>query len=83
LTSGTLSVGERGANVEWEPFGHYDGEQQALNRIRPLRRKPRNGDLCSLGSVAKALNKEAVATLSEKPWTRATVQKIRAANGWD
>jgi Recombinase len=82
LTSESLSVGERGANVEREPFSHDEGEQQALDRIRQLRRKPR-GDRCSFGSVATALNKEAIPTRHGKPWTRATVQKICAANGWE
>ena len=66
-----------------KPFGHYEGEQQTLDRIRQLRRKPRGGDRLSFGSVATALNKEAVPTRHGKPWTRATVQKICAANGWE
>lgn len=66
-----------------KPFGHYNGEAQALDRIHQLRRKPRNGDRCSFGAVAKTLNKEAVATRTGKPWTRATVQKICKANGWE
>jgi hypothetical protein len=70
-------------DVERAPFGHYDGEQQSLDRTHQLRRKPRSGDRCSFGSVATALNQEAVATRSGKLWTRATVQKICAANGWE
>jgi hypothetical protein len=66
-----------------KPFGHYDGEQQSLDRIRQLRRKPRGGERPSFGTVATALYKEAIPTRSGKPGTRATVQKICAANGWE
>jgi site-specific DNA recombinase len=65
-----------------KPFGHYDGERESLDRIRQLRRKPRNGDRLSFGAVATALNNAAIRSRSGKPWTRATVQKLCAANRW-
>jgi hypothetical protein len=68
---------------ERNPGLPYEGEKKGLDRIRQLRRKPRGGDRPSFGAVAKALNKEAVPTRHGKPWTRATVQKICAARGWE
>jgi len=65
------------------PFGHHAAEVPALNRIKQLRRKPRGGQRPSFGDVALTLNKEALPTRSGKPWTRATIQKICRANGWE
>ena len=59
-----------------KPYGHYDGEQEVLRRMRALRRKPRGGRRLSYQKVADQLNTEGFSNRSGGPWTRAHVHKV-------
>jgi len=61
-----------------KPFGHYDGEQAVLDRMKQLRRKPRGGERLPVGKVAESLNAEGLRNRSGGLWTGAHVRKILA-----
>ena len=58
------------------PFGSLDGEQEVLQRIRELRRKPRGKGRPSYADVAAVLNKEGRATRRGGQWNRGSVHAI-------
>jgi len=62
-----------------EPFGFYEGEQEAIDLVGKLRRK-RFGKRLSFGKIAKALDEEGIRTRSGRPWNASTVRKIVHVN---
>ena len=59
-----------------KPFGFYPGEEQAVNRIMKLYRKPREGERLGFYQIATVLNKEGIKTRSGKPWHGGSVKRI-------
>lgn len=59
-----------------KPFGHFEGEQAALDRMRALRRKPKGGERMSFAKVAATLDAEGFQSRSGKPWSAESVRKI-------
>lgn len=59
-----------------KPFGSRPGEQQALDRIRELYRKPHGHRRRSLQAICDVLNAEGVATRSGKPWHPQVLNRI-------
>ena len=60
-----------------KPFGTQDGEQDAIARMRHLRRKPVGKDKrMSFAKIAVKLQEEGYPTRTGKPWSAASVQGI-------
>lgn len=59
-----------------KPFGHRDGEAEAIDLMRSLRRKPKGGDRMSFAKIAATLDEQGHASRSGKPWTAEAVRKI-------
>jgi DNA invertase Pin-like site-specific DNA recombinase len=59
-----------------KPFGSRPGEQQAIDRIRELYRKPHGHRRRSLQAICEILNAEGVATRSGKPWHPQVLNRI-------
>jgi len=57
-----------------KPFGHYEGEQAILDRIRELQAQGLNYERC-----AKELNAQGVTTRSGGKWYPATIRRILLA----
>lgn len=69
----------KGQRVEGvKPFGFFEHERPALERLRQLRRKPKKGQRLSLAAIADTLNKEGHKTRSGQPWAPRTVGRILA-----
>jgi DNA invertase Pin-like site-specific DNA recombinase len=58
-----------------KPFGHYEGEQAAIERMKAL------AATMSTRAIAAKLNTEGVLTRSGKPWRDAVVGRILKAEG--
>lgn len=58
------------------PFGFYPQEQQTVEMIRVLRRKPRGGARPSFADVAQRLNERGMSTRTGVPWSAGTVFAI-------
>lgn len=58
------------------PFGYYAHEQQTVDIIRTLRRKPRGGSPLSYAEVAHRLNDRAISTRTGVPWSAGSVFAI-------
>jgi DNA invertase Pin-like site-specific DNA recombinase len=70
-------IRSRGQRCEGrKPFGTRPGEQQAIDRIRELYRKPHGHRRRSLQSICEILNAEGVATRSGKPWHPQVLNRI-------
>ena len=59
-----------------KPFGHYPGEQETLDRMLQLRRKPRNKPRRTYQAIADILNDEGRPTRRGGPWMKAAVHRI-------
>jgi len=61
-----------------KPFGFFEGEAEAISRMRQLRRKPRGKGKrrMSFAEIAATLNAEAVSTRTGKPWHWQVVRRI-------
>ena len=59
-----------------KPFGTLPGEQDAIERIRQLRRKPVGGNRLSLAKIARRLDDEGFKTREGRPWQASTVRAI-------
>ena len=59
-----------------KPFGSRPNEVRTLDRMRQLRRKPRNGDRLSYQRIADRLNSENLPTRQGGEWKAASVQAI-------
>lgn len=59
-----------------KPYGFYPGEQDVLDRIRRLHRKPRMGERLPVSRVAAMLNAEGLHNRSGGPWTGAHVRQL-------
>lgn len=57
-------------------FGFHPGEQEIIDRMKALRRKPRKGKRRSYAKIAKALNDESLPTRGGKPWGASSVAAI-------
>lgn len=62
-----------------KPFGERDGEQETLDRIRAMRRKPKGRKRLSYKKIADRLNEEGVPTRTGKPWHGEVIRRILAA----
>lgn len=58
------------------PFGFYPQEQQTVDIIRALRRKPRGGSPLSYAEVARRLNDRAISTRTGVQWSAGSVFAI-------
>jgi DNA invertase Pin-like site-specific DNA recombinase len=58
------------------PFGYYPHEQTAVDTMRSLRRKPRDGAPLSFADVARRLNELGVSTRTGAPWSAGSVFAI-------
>lgn len=58
------------------PFGYYPHEQQTVDVIRALRRKPRGGRALSYAEVAERLNERGAPTRTGVPWSAGSVFAI-------
>ena len=65
-----------------KPFGYFEGEDETLERIKQLRRKPRGGKRRSFADVARMLNDERCSSRAGGPWHRGSVHKICSDHGW-
>lgn len=72
---------ERGRREGVKPFGTFPGEQEAIERMRTLRRKPKRGQRLSFEAIAERLNREGVPTRSGKPWAKQTIARILGREG--
>ena len=59
-----------------KPFGVLPGEEETLERMKTLYRKPRMGQRRGFGDIAALLNAEGSPTRTGKPWCRQTVRAI-------
>jgi DNA invertase Pin-like site-specific DNA recombinase len=60
-----------------KPFGTMPGEQDAIDRMRQLRRKPiGNAKRMSFAKIAEALQGEGFPTRTGKPWAASSVRDI-------
>jgi len=59
-----------------KPFGHNDSEREAMDRLKGLTRKPRNGQRRSFESIAKIMNREGYKSRSGKPWTGKMIRSL-------
>lgn len=61
-----------------KPFGYYEGEEETVQLIRRLRRKPRGRGKrrMSYAAIAEALTARAIPTRTGAPWHWRTVQNI-------
>lgn len=67
----------KGQRVEGrKPYGYHAAEEQVLERMRQLRRKPVKGERLSYDAIAQQLNGEGKTTRYGKPWTRAAVHVV-------
>lgn len=64
------------------PFGAYEGEEETLQLIRRLRRKPRNQrkKRRSWRMIAEELNQKGIPTRMGKEWRPATLMRIAQRN---
>ena len=58
------------------PYGDLPGEQEVLERMSELRRKPRRGRRLSYEQIAERLNGEGQLARCGKPWKAGTVRRI-------
>ena len=71
------SRAENGRCEGRKPFGERDGEQDAIERMRRLRRKPVGKDKrMSFAKIAARLQEEGFPTRTGKPWSAASVKGI-------
>lgn len=62
-----------------KPFGTFPGEQEAIDRMRQLRRKPiGKTKRMSFAKIATTLQAEGVPTRTGKPWAASSVRDILA-----
>lgn len=62
-----------------KPFGQKPGEEQTIDRIRELHRKPHGGNRRSLSEIAAILNSEpGHPTRTGRPWTKQVLHQIIA-----
>ena len=62
-----------------KPFGTFPGEQEAIDRMRQLRRKPiGKTKRMSFAKIAATLQAEGVPTRTGKPWAASSVRDILA-----
>jgi DNA invertase Pin-like site-specific DNA recombinase len=54
-----------------KPFGYYDGEAEAIQRMHALRNEG-----ASYGQIARTLDAEGIATRSGRPWSASVVRRI-------
>jgi len=59
-----------------KPYGYYPGEDEAIKRIKELRRKPHGEKRKGYRAIAKQLNKEGIPTRSGVPWSDSQVKSI-------
>ena len=60
-----------------KPFGHLPGEQEAIDRMHQLRRKPvGKSKRMSFAKIAAALQEEGFPTRSGRPWGASSVRVI-------
>jgi len=59
-----------------KPYGDREGEKAILDRVRTLRRKPRNGKRLSWQGVADQLNSEGFRNRSGRKWTRQNLHQV-------
>jgi DNA invertase Pin-like site-specific DNA recombinase len=66
------------------PFGYYPHEQQTVDMIRALRRKPRGGPPLSFAEVARRLNDRGISTRTGVQWSAGSVFAImkRVTHSW-
>ena len=57
-------------------FGTKPGEQETLDRIRELHRKPRSRPRRGFAEIARVLNEEGRPTRTGVPWSRQAVHKL-------
>ncbi len=62
-------------------FGERPGEQEVVERIHQLRRKPRGGERLSFKAIADRLNADGVPTRQGGPWRASTVGQVLARKG--
>jgi DNA invertase Pin-like site-specific DNA recombinase len=59
-----------------KPFGDRPGEAEVVERIKALRRKPKNGERLSFAQIADKLNAEGVPTRRGGLWRPSTIGQI-------
>ena len=59
-----------------KPFGFYEGEDETLQRIKQLYRKPRGGKRLGPYQIARILNQESRPTRRGGPWRDSHVNAI-------
>jgi DNA invertase Pin-like site-specific DNA recombinase len=62
-----------------KPFGDRPGEQEAIDRMRQLRRKSPGSKRLSFAKIADILDGEGFPTRTGKPWAASSVRGILAA----
>jgi site-specific DNA recombinase len=67
---------EKGRCEGRKPFGHYDGEQDTLDRLVTLRQPGENGKRMSYRKIADQLNSEGLVNRTGTRWTEANVKKV-------
>jgi len=71
---------EKGRCEGRKPFGERDGEEQTLELIRSLRRKPMGGERMSFAAIAQKLNQDGIPTRTGKPWHGEVVRRFLVRN---
>ena len=70
----------RGERVEGrKPYGHHPTEQAVIERMKQLRRKPRNGRAMSLAALAARLNEEGHRNRAGRDWSAQMVHHVLRA----
>ena len=59
-----------------KPYGYYPGEEEAIQRIKQLNRKPHGEERMGCRAIARQLNKEGVSTRSGVPWSNTQIRSI-------
>lgn len=65
-----------------KPYGFYPGEQETLNRIKELWRKPQGKPRLGPYQIAAILNKENLRTRKGTPWIGSTIRNLANRLGW-
>ncbi len=65
-----------------KPFGHFDREKKALERIKALCRKPRGRKRPTYAKMAETLNEEGHSTRTGVEWSRGSVHSICQRHGF-
>ena len=65
-----------------KPFGHYPGEDEILERIKQLNRKPQNEKRLGPYEIATALNKEGLLSRCGGRWSGSVIKGILKRLGW-